>query len=426
MAAARASTSSWSARARRAARSPTGSRPTRTGACSCSRPAAAIATPGSTCRSATTGRSSTRSSAWGYQTEPEPGLNGRRIPWPRGKVLGGSSSINGLVYIRGQKRGLRSLAPARQRRLVLSGRPALLQARRGPAAGRRRAPRRGRPARGRRQHAARALRGLCARRRGARHPAQPRLQRRRAGRRRLLPADHAAAAFAARPRPPTCARPGSGPISRSRPAPWCSGSSSTAGARPASATGRRRAAQRAGPARDHPRGRRDQLAADPACCPASGRAPICRPTASRWRTTCPASGSNLQDHFQARSVYRCTRPITLNDRVRSPLQKLLMGVEWALFRTGPLTIGAAPACDLRAHPPRAREPGRPVPLHPVQRRPAGPAPAPVPGLHRRRSASSAPRAAARSDQDRRDPRTTRRSAPTISRPRPTGAAWSTA
>jgi len=39
---------------------------------------------------------------WCYQTEPDPGLNGRCIPWPRGKVLGGSSSINGLVYIRGQ------------------------------------------------------------------------------------------------------------------------------------------------------------------------------------------------------------------------------------------------------------------------------------------------------------------------------------
>ena len=40
---------------------------------------------------------------WCYETEPEPNLNGRRVFWPRGKVLGGSSSINGLVYIRGQK-----------------------------------------------------------------------------------------------------------------------------------------------------------------------------------------------------------------------------------------------------------------------------------------------------------------------------------
>jgi choline dehydrogenase len=38
---------------------------------------------------------------WGYVSEPEPFLNGRRIACPRGKVLGGSSSINGLVYVRG-------------------------------------------------------------------------------------------------------------------------------------------------------------------------------------------------------------------------------------------------------------------------------------------------------------------------------------
>jgi choline dehydrogenase len=39
---------------------------------------------------------------WMYQTEPEPGLDGRTIFQPRGKVLGGSSSINGLLYVRGQ------------------------------------------------------------------------------------------------------------------------------------------------------------------------------------------------------------------------------------------------------------------------------------------------------------------------------------
>jgi choline dehydrogenase len=41
--------------------------------------------------------------AWHFETEPVPGLNNRRIAWPRGKVLGGSSAINGLIYIRGQK-----------------------------------------------------------------------------------------------------------------------------------------------------------------------------------------------------------------------------------------------------------------------------------------------------------------------------------
>lgn len=39
---------------------------------------------------------------WGFHTEPEPTMNGRRIYWPRGRGLGGSSSINGLIYVRGQ------------------------------------------------------------------------------------------------------------------------------------------------------------------------------------------------------------------------------------------------------------------------------------------------------------------------------------
>jgi choline dehydrogenase len=40
---------------------------------------------------------------WRFSTDPEPNMNGRRIYWPRGKTLGGSSSINGLIYIRGQR-----------------------------------------------------------------------------------------------------------------------------------------------------------------------------------------------------------------------------------------------------------------------------------------------------------------------------------
>ncbi len=41
---------------------------------------------------------------WGFETEPEPFMNGRRLDCPRGKVLGGSSSINGMVYVRGHAR----------------------------------------------------------------------------------------------------------------------------------------------------------------------------------------------------------------------------------------------------------------------------------------------------------------------------------
>ena len=43
------------------------------------------------------------SANWRYRSEPEENTSNRQIPIPRGKLLGGSSSINGLVYVRGNK-----------------------------------------------------------------------------------------------------------------------------------------------------------------------------------------------------------------------------------------------------------------------------------------------------------------------------------
>jgi choline dehydrogenase len=40
---------------------------------------------------------------WRFKTEPQPHMNGREVYWPRGRTLGGSSAINGLIYIRGQR-----------------------------------------------------------------------------------------------------------------------------------------------------------------------------------------------------------------------------------------------------------------------------------------------------------------------------------
>src|ERR1700731_4007722 len=39
---------------------------------------------------------------WGFKAEPDPGVAGRAILYPRGRVLGGSSSINGMIYVGGQ------------------------------------------------------------------------------------------------------------------------------------------------------------------------------------------------------------------------------------------------------------------------------------------------------------------------------------
>ena len=40
---------------------------------------------------------------WMYMTEPDPSLNGRKVMWSAGKMLGGGSSINGMMYIRGSR-----------------------------------------------------------------------------------------------------------------------------------------------------------------------------------------------------------------------------------------------------------------------------------------------------------------------------------
>jgi choline dehydrogenase len=81
---------------------------------------------------------------WLYFTEPDPGLNGRKLRYPRGKVLGGCSSINGMIYMRGQARdydGWAALSPATTAGAGTHCLPHL-QAPRGPLARRRRLARR--------------------------------------------------------------------------------------------------------------------------------------------------------------------------------------------------------------------------------------------------------------------------------------------
>ncbi len=58
------------------------------------------------------------------------------------------------------------------------------------------------------------------------------------------------------------------------------------------------------------------------------------------RHASPEVGENLQDHYQARVIVRLKRPMSLNDDVRNPLKLASMGLQWAFAKRGPLTVGA--------------------------------------------------------------------------------------
>ena len=53
----------------------------------------------------------------------------------------------------------------------------------------------------------------------------------------------------------------------------------------------------------------------------------------------PGVGENLQDHLQVRAIFRCAKPVTTNDDLRSLVRKFGMGLEWLLRRSGPLAVG---------------------------------------------------------------------------------------
>ena len=128
---------------------------------------------------------------WLYSSEPEANTNGRRLPVPRGKLLGGSSSINGMVFVRGQAQDFDTWAqmgnrgwsyaeilPFFKRMESYAGEgDAAFRGRRGPAS------------RHQSGTARSALRDDHQGRGRGRHPAQPGLQRRQPGRHRDEPGD---------------------------------------------------------------------------------------------------------------------------------------------------------------------------------------------------------------------------------------------
>jgi choline dehydrogenase len=70
----------------------------------------------------------------------------------------------------------------------------------------------------------------------------------------------------------------------------------------------------------------------------------------------PAVGADLQDHFYVRLAFRCTKPITLNDIANSPVKKLVAGLQYVLFKKGPLTSNGICAGGFARSDPRLERP----------------------------------------------------------------------
>ena len=277
---------------------------------------------------------------WMYQTEPEPGLDGRTIFQPRGKVLGGSSSINGLLYVRGQHEDY-----DRWRQHGNSGwgfddvLPYFKKAEN-------------------QQRGADDFHGA-----GGPLPVSD-----------LVHADPLSAAFIAaaaetgipvNPDFNGASQEGTGffqtTTRRGRRA-----STAVAYLRPARGRGNLRVetsalAQRilfdgrradtiefrqAGVLRTA-RARKEILVSggaynSPQLLQLSGVGPaeLLRQHGIDVVLDAPGVGHDLQDHMQVRVVMRCTQSITLNDIVNSPVRRILAGARYAAFRKGPLTIAA--------------------------------------------------------------------------------------
>lgn len=294
---------------------------------------------------------------WCFHTDPDPNMNGRRIYWPRGKTLGGSSSINGLIYIRGQREDYDAWAAAGN---AGWGYDALL-----PCFVRSEGNERG----------AIPFHGgdgpLKVSDIGAKHP--------------LIEAFIEGAATLGVPRTDDfngARQEGAGyyqlTTHRGRRCSTAVAYLRPARGRPnlriecgAHATGLVFDGPRAVGVRYRQHGRDHEvrcrgevlLAAGALQSPqllqlsGIGDPALLRELGIPVRQALPGVGANLQDHLQIRLIYECTRPITTNDELNSWLGRVKIGLQWLLQRRGPLAVGINQGgCFMRALPEESATP----------------------------------------------------------------------
>jgi choline dehydrogenase len=314
---------------------------------------------------------------WCYMTEPDPGLNGRRLQWPRGKVLGGSSSLNGLLYIRGQKEDYDDWAALGNEgwsyKDVL---PYFIKSED-------------------QERGADDFHGVG----GPLSVSNIRVKR------EICDKFIDAAQQVGIPRNDDCngeTQEGVGyfQLTIKRTGTRCS--TAVGFLRPALKRGNLHAVTNALVHRIEFDGnrvvgvtlsikgqmhsircRREVVLSagainSPQTLMLSGvgdREELARHNIPLVKHL-PGVGRNLQDHLQIRTIYKVNKPITLNDEVNNPLRKVMMGLEYAMFRTGPLTMAASQVYIFTKTPQSPKRPDIQYHLQPLS------ADKPADGTHR--------------------------------------------
>ncbi|HVG51915.1 MAG TPA: choline dehydrogenase [Xanthobacteraceae bacterium] len=278
---------------------------------------------------------------WCYESDPEPNCNGRKIPIPRGKMLGGSSSINGMVYVRGQPQDYdvwRQLGNA-----GWSWDDVLPYFRKSEDHVRGEDELHGVGGELRVEEARVSWEILDAWRDAAEQCGIPKTKDYNAG-------NYEGSAYF--------------DVTQRRGVRW---STATAFLKPAANRPNLKVITGAHTKRVRVEGRRatgvEFWEGDTLCYASAnaevilaagaigspqilqlsgiGPAALLRQNGIEVRADVPGVGENLQDHVQPRQMFRVSNTVTLNEKANSYISRAMMGLQYILFRTGPLSLGPA-------------------------------------------------------------------------------------
>ena len=276
---------------------------------------------------------------WCFKTEPDPGMNGRQIYWPRGRTLGGSSAINGLIYIRGQHADYDHWAalgnPGWGHLEVLPWFRKLEHNVRGENAWHGGDGPQWASDIGAKHELVEALIAAGAeigipRNDDFNGATQEGVGYYQLTTRRGFRCSTAVAYLRpARRRPNLAIETNAQVVKIALDGRRATGVVYRQGGRDHSVTARREVIVAAGSIQS-PQLLQLSGIGPPALLQTFG-VPVLHPS--------PGVGENLQDHLQARVVFRCTKPITTNDTLNSWWRTLAMGAQYVLRRTGPMAVG---------------------------------------------------------------------------------------